>query len=66
MICQSCGKCIPLRDTWILKFHGNLISINATWIACKNCCNNTLSDLYAFFPTYYVDQCVECYKAKGD
>lgn len=66
MICQSCGKCISLQNTFIIKFKGTLLKINAIWIACEDCSISQMIELYDKFPSYYVDKHVRCYKAIND
>lgn len=66
MICQSCGKCMPLKDTFIFKFKGTLLKINVTCICCEDCSISEMIDLYDKFPYYYIDKHIRCYKAIND
>lgn len=37
MICQKCGKCVDLKHTYLFRFSGKSVPINASWIICKPC-----------------------------
>lgn len=50
MICQRCGKGIPLTDTCIIEFKGKAYPINAKWISCRVCAFDLLLDCQENFP----------------
>ena len=37
MICQKCGKCVALNHTYVFRFTGLLLPVDAIWITCKPC-----------------------------
>ena len=66
MICQHCGKAIPLTDTCIVEFKGNLFPVNAKWIACRVCAFDLLLDCQENFPNKLVRECTEFRFAIGE
>lgn len=63
MICQSCGKCIPMHRTCIIEFVGFMFPINAKWIACDKCAHEISLDCYEKFPSAFVDRSLKVYYA---
>lgn len=66
MICQCCGRGIPLIDTCIIEFKGNLVPINAKWIACKKCTWDLYLDCYNHFPHDLLKRNLKIYYAIGE
>lgn len=66
MICQHCGKGIPLTDTCIVEFKGNLFPVNEKFIACRVCAFDFLLDCQENFPNKLVRECTEFRFAIGE
>lgn len=66
MICRHCGKGIPLTDTCIVEFKGNLCPVNAKWIACRVCAFDCLLICQENFPNKLVRECTEFQFAIGE
>lgn len=45
MICQSCGECMPLKDTYLVAFTSASLLCEAKWIGCKKCVKKLAVDL---------------------
>lgn len=63
MICQSCGKCVPLNDTCIVEFNGKTIPVNAKWIACEDCALAITLSAYAQFGANICERYLKVYYA---
>ena len=63
MICQSCGKCVTLKDTCIVEFKGKTIPINAKWIDCDDCAIKLTLSVYAQFGKEYCERFLKVYYA---
>lgn len=61
MICQKCGKYVPLEDTYVVEFKGKLLPINANWIACAYCANEVVLSCYECFGKEYTDHYLKIY-----
>ena len=66
MICQHCGKGIPLTDTCLIEFKGNSFPVNAKWISCRVCAFDLLLDCQENFPNKLVRECTEFRFAIGE
>lgn len=59
MICQHCGKGIPLTDTSIVEFKGDLYPVHSKWIACRVCAFDLLLDCEKNFSNELLKKCLE-------
>lgn len=66
MICQHCGKGIPLTDTCIVEFKGLFLPVNAKCILCRVCAFDTLLDVKKNFPESYLQRCFNVRFAIGE
>lgn len=66
MICQYCGKCIPLTDTCIVEFKGDLYPVHSKWIACRICAFELLLDCQKNFSNTLVKKYVKFSFAIGE
>lgn len=66
MICQHCGKGIPLTDTCIVEFKGKSFPINAKWILCRVCAFDLLLETKNKFPESLLKRCFNVRFAIGE
>ena len=65
MICQSCGECMPLKDTYIVAFTSASILLRAKLISCKKCAKKLEADCRYNFDIYILNRCLSIYNVVG-
>lgn len=58
MICQSCGECMPLKDTYLVAFTSASLLFNAKWISCKKCAKKLEADCRRNFDVDVLNRCL--------
>lgn len=63
MICQSCGECMPLKDTYLIAFTSASLLLDAKWIGCKKCVKKLEADCRRNFDIDVLNRCLGIYNA---
>lgn len=66
MICQHCGKGIPLTDSCIIEFKGELVPIDDAFISCRVCAFDFLLECQEDFPNKFVRKHIKIRFAIGE
>ena len=63
MICQSCGECMPLKDTYLVAFTSASLLLEAKWIGCKKCAKKLEAACRYNFDDKLLNKCLSIYNA---
>lgn len=65
MICQSCGECMPLKDTYLVAFTYASLLLKAKWRGCKKCAKKLEADCRYNFDVNILNRCLSIYNVVG-